>query len=121
VRIGDRSQGAIFNGLRDASRRLMTTIHGILDLSRIETGAFDVMATPLQIPNLIERAAKAGLIERQPDGAGVQHSVIIAPRGMGKTTVMLMIQFAIKDRGLNDRWQVVRGPHMGQSSCLPCD
>src|SRR5215510_12807642 len=48
------------------------------------------------------------LIKRQPDGAGVQHAVIIAPRGMGKTTVMLMVKFAIKDRGLANQWQVVK-------------
>lgn len=50
------------------------------------------------------------LVERQPDGAGVQHVVIIAPRGMGKTTVLLMVQFAIRDRGLAKHWQVVRFP-----------
>ncbi|MGH9769639.1 MAG: tetratricopeptide repeat protein [Blastocatellia bacterium] len=50
------------------------------------------------------------LIESQPDGAGMQHVVIIAPRGMGKTTVMLMVKFALKDRGLTDRWQAVKFP-----------
>jgi DNA-binding transcriptional ArsR family regulator len=50
------------------------------------------------------------LVEGQPDGAGVQHAVIIAPRGMGKTTVLLMVKFAIKDRGLADRWQAVKFP-----------
>jgi tetratricopeptide (TPR) repeat protein len=48
------------------------------------------------------------LIERQSDGAGVQHLVIIAPRGMGKTTVMLMVKFALEDRGLADKWQAVK-------------
>ncbi|MBD0327409.1 MAG: tetratricopeptide repeat protein, partial [Pyrinomonadaceae bacterium] len=41
-------------------------------------------------------------------GAGVQHVVIIAPRGMGKTTVLLMLQFAIRDTKLAKRWQAVR-------------
>lgn len=50
------------------------------------------------------------LIERQPDGFGVQHVVIIAPRGMGKTTVLLMIQFALKDWGLTDCWQALKFP-----------
>ncbi|MCI0490029.1 MAG: AAA family ATPase [Blastocatellia bacterium] len=49
-------------------------------------------------------------IKRQPDGAGVQHLLIIAPRGMGKTTVLLMVKFAIKDRGLAKRWQAVKFP-----------
>jgi tetratricopeptide (TPR) repeat protein len=48
------------------------------------------------------------LIERQSDGAGVQHLVIIAPPGMGKTTVMLMVKFAIEDCGLADKWQAVK-------------
>src|SRR5215510_10575291 len=50
------------------------------------------------------------LIKSQPDGAGVQHAVIIAPRGMGKTTVLLMVKFAIKDRSLADQWQAVKFP-----------
>src|SRR5215213_8903014 len=50
------------------------------------------------------------LVERQPDGAGVQHVVIIAPRGMGKTTVLLMVSFTIKDKGLDEKWQVVKFP-----------
>lgn len=50
------------------------------------------------------------LIEHQRDGAGVQHVVIIAPRGMGKTTVLLMVKFAIKDRGLDEQWQSIKFP-----------
>ena len=50
------------------------------------------------------------LIERQPDGAGIQHVVIIAPRGMGKTTVLLMIRLTMKDRSLAKRWQAVKFP-----------
>lgn len=48
------------------------------------------------------------LIGSQPDGPGVQHVVIIAPRGMGKTTVLLMLQFAVRDSELAKRWQAVR-------------
>lgn len=48
------------------------------------------------------------LVERQPQGAGVQHVVVVAPRGMGKTTILLMAQFAIRDRGLSSQWQTVR-------------
>lgn len=50
------------------------------------------------------------LVKSQPDGAGVQHAVIIAPRGMGKTTVLLMVKFALKDRGLAEQWQAVKFP-----------
>lgn len=48
------------------------------------------------------------LIEHQPEGAGVQHVVIIAPRGMGKTTLLLMLQLEMRDRGLTDQWQPVK-------------
>ena len=30
------------------------------------------------------------IIAEQPKGAGVQHIILIAPRGMGKTTMLLM-------------------------------
>lgn len=50
------------------------------------------------------------LIKHQPGGAGVQHLVIVAPRGMGKTTVLLMVRFAIKDSQLAEQWQVVQFP-----------
>ncbi len=50
------------------------------------------------------------LVKSQKDGAGVQHCVIIAPRGMGKTTTLLMVRFAIRDRGLDKQWQVIKFP-----------
>jgi DNA-binding transcriptional ArsR family regulator len=61
--------------------------------------------------------AREGLVDRlvtvvrqQPDGAGVRHIVVVAPRGMGKTTVLLMVQYAIADRGLNSQWLAIRFP-----------
>jgi DNA-binding transcriptional ArsR family regulator len=48
------------------------------------------------------------LVARQPEGAGVQHVVIIAPRGMGKTTALMMVQFGVADRRLTSLWQVVK-------------
>jgi tetratricopeptide (TPR) repeat protein len=50
------------------------------------------------------------MIQRQPEGAGVQHVVLVAPRGMGKTTLLLMMQFAITDRGLAPPWLAVPFP-----------
>jgi len=50
-------------------------------------------------------------IRNQPTGAGVQHLLIIAPRGMGKTTMLLMLQFAVEDnKDLSKTWQAVRFP-----------
>jgi tetratricopeptide (TPR) repeat protein len=50
------------------------------------------------------------LLKRQPKGAGVQHGVIIGPRGMGKTTMLLMLRFAVKEGTLSRRWFPVRFP-----------
>jgi len=51
------------------------------------------------------------LIKNQPRGAGVQHALIISPRGMGKTTMLLMLQFAVEDsKELSKEWQAVRFP-----------
>lgn len=51
------------------------------------------------------------LIKNQPHGAGVQHALIISPRGMGKTTMLLMLQFAVEDsKELSKEWQAVRFP-----------
>lgn len=51
------------------------------------------------------------LVARQPDGAGVQHVVVIAPRGMGKTTLLRMVQFAVReDPDLAGRWLAIKFP-----------
>ncbi len=50
------------------------------------------------------------LVRRQPKGAGVQHVVLIGARGMGKTTMLLMLRFAVLDGDLHKKWQPVRFP-----------
>src|SRR5262245_45411823 len=50
------------------------------------------------------------IIRRQPKGAGVQHVVLIGPRGIGKTTLLLMLQFAVRDSDLSKHWIAVRFP-----------
>lgn len=51
------------------------------------------------------------IIKNQPTGAGIQHVLIISPRGMGKTTMLLRIQFAIEEnQALSKQWQSIRFP-----------
>lgn len=50
------------------------------------------------------------ILKRQPKGAGVQHVVIVAPRGMGKTTLLLMLRFAALNTEIAKRWQPVLFP-----------
>jgi tetratricopeptide (TPR) repeat protein len=66
----------------------------------------EIKATFVARHGLIEELV--ALVAQQPDGAGVQHVVIIAPRGMGKTTVLLMVQFAVRDGDLKGGWQAVK-------------
>lgn len=68
----------------------------------------EIKATFVARQNIVEELLS--LIRHQPDGAGMQHVIIIAPRGMGKTTVLLMLRFAIRDGDLAKRWQVVQFP-----------
>jgi tetratricopeptide (TPR) repeat protein len=50
------------------------------------------------------------LVRRQPQGAGVQHVLLIGARGMGKTTMLLMLRFAVREGDLREKWQPVRFP-----------
>jgi DNA-binding MarR family transcriptional regulator len=51
-----------------------------------------------------------GVVKRQPKGAGVQHVLLIGARGMGKTTLLLMLRFAVLEGELGKKWQPVRFP-----------
>ena len=68
----------------------------------------EITATFVARQNLIEELL--AVIEDQPQGAGLQHVVVIAPRGMGKTTVLLMLRLAIRNSDLSEQWQVVQFP-----------
>jgi tetratricopeptide (TPR) repeat protein len=50
------------------------------------------------------------ILTKQPQGAGVQHAIIVAPRGMGKTTVLLMLRFAVLKGEVGRHWQPVLFP-----------
>src|SRR5262245_17907164 len=50
------------------------------------------------------------LVEKQPQEAGMQHVVILGTRGVGKTTLLLMVKFAINDSALADQWLPVKFP-----------
>jgi tetratricopeptide (TPR) repeat protein len=50
------------------------------------------------------------LVRRQPQGVGVQHVVLVGARGMGKTTMLLMLRFAALEGDLHQIWQTVRFP-----------
>ncbi|MBK8813042.1 MAG: tetratricopeptide repeat protein [Acidobacteria bacterium] len=50
------------------------------------------------------------IVRNQPVGAGVQHVLLIAPRGMGKTTLLIMLSISISESDLASKWQVVRFP-----------
>src|SRR5262249_35246406 len=49
-------------------------------------------------------------VRRQRKGTGAQHVVLIGPRGMGKTTMLLMLRFGILESPLSKSWVPVRFP-----------
>src|SRR5689334_2653201 len=55
------------------------------------------------------------ILKHQPKGAGVQHVVIVAPRGMGKTTMLLMLRFTVLSQDNAKRWQPVLFPEESYS------
>src|SRR5687768_3553433 len=55
------------------------------------------------------------IIKRQPKGAGIQHIVIVAPRGMGKTTLLLMLRLTVLSQKLAKHWQPVLFPEESYS------
>jgi replication-associated recombination protein RarA len=50
------------------------------------------------------------LLKQQPKGAGVQHAIVVAPRGMGKTTLLLMLRFTVLEGELAESWQPLLFP-----------
>ena len=50
------------------------------------------------------------LVRSQPEGAGVQHAVIIAPRGMGKTAVLQRLRYMILESDLAETWLPLKFP-----------
>jgi PAS domain S-box-containing protein len=53
--LGDHSQHDLLEGIDRASKRLINTVHQVLDFSKIMTGSFKVKPVPLRIWPVIER------------------------------------------------------------------
>ncbi len=51
----DETVQPLIEGVARASKRLMTTVHGILDISRIESGAFDIHPAPIRVAAFVAR------------------------------------------------------------------
>lgn len=50
------------------------------------------------------------ITRRQPDGAGVQHIMVIAPRGMGKTSLLQRFRLAVLESELAETWLPLKYP-----------
>lgn len=50
------------------------------------------------------------LVRSQPDGAGVQHAVVIAPRGIGKTMLLQRFRYAVLESDLATVWLPLKFP-----------
>ena len=63
----NRYAGAL-ESIQRAGKRLMDTIDGILDISKIETDSFEVHRTPLKLANVIERCAEEARVLAEQKG-----------------------------------------------------
>ena len=52
---GDHSQDSLLEGIDRAARRLLDTVHGVLDLSKIETGTFSVDPETIDVVEILRR------------------------------------------------------------------
>ena len=52
---GDRSQDEILSGIQRAGKRLLRTIQGVLDLSRLATGEFELNPAVIELAPLVQR------------------------------------------------------------------
>ncbi|MBI2964253.1 MAG: PAS domain S-box protein [Deltaproteobacteria bacterium] len=52
--IGDHSHDELLEGLRGSSKRLLDTIHGLLDLASIETGAFSPTPKRIELSSFLQ-------------------------------------------------------------------
>jgi len=67
----------------------------------------DMARTFIGRAHLLDRLLAA--IREQPEGATVQHYLLLGPRGIGKTTLLLMVQRRVKeDPELSAKWLCVR-------------
>jgi len=53
--IGDDSQRPLIEAVQRGSSRLLNTVHGILDMSKIETGNFEIHPKPIALSRFLER------------------------------------------------------------------
>ncbi|MEA2625391.1 MAG: hypothetical protein QOD06_1436, partial [Candidatus Binatota bacterium] len=64
--LGDPSQRPFLDGVTQAGRRLLATIHAVLDMSRIETESFEVHPTPVNVADVAARHVEdLGAIARE--------------------------------------------------------
>ncbi|MEA2625397.1 MAG: two-component system, sensor histidine kinase and response regulator [Candidatus Binatota bacterium] len=72
---GDDSQQPVLDSIARAGKRLMDTIHDILDLSQMEANSFSVQAVPIALPELVERQVQDFRV--LADGKGLRLSCSI--------------------------------------------
>ena len=64
--IGDRTLDSALAGIQRAGKRLKSTIDGILDISRIDAGSFEINPVPLDVPVVVGREVEE-VSSRRPE------------------------------------------------------
>ncbi|MEA2625138.1 MAG: hypothetical protein QOD06_1183 [Candidatus Binatota bacterium] len=56
--LGDRTQDVFLNAVSRAGKRLMDTVHSVLDISKIETGGMELRPSDIELPALLEHQVR---------------------------------------------------------------
>ena len=75
----DDLQHEFIDSIRKASRRLLVTVQGVLDMSRIETGTFDVRMTPVDVARVVGDVVRDFEPEAQAKGLTLDRRIRAAP------------------------------------------
>jgi PAS domain S-box-containing protein len=76
---GDDSQSDAFAGIERSGRRLLRTIHGILDLARMEADGFGVAPRPLDVAATVRRVAGELAPEARAKGLALELRIEVEP------------------------------------------
>jgi signal transduction histidine kinase len=105
--IGDESGSEYTEPIRRAGQRLLDTIGAVLDLSRIESGAFEVQPVQIKLADMVERQVKdLGVLARKKGIAlvceiGEPDATVLFDEHCLSNTIINLLHNAIKftDRG----------------------
>lgn len=109
--------------IRDSGRHLLDLINDILDMSKIESGTFQIVREPFDVAELVRNCVQVMGPQAEAAGLGVETDVPVAPQEVAadrracKQIMLNLIHNAVKFSDQGGR--IVAGAFMeGETACL---